>query len=102
MIMKIQDIDKNNSMYLFQQYIYIYATSSIWTISEAICPSPNETVHKSTFNSVNLEILLIYAVDMGARCWKFLTKDGEHVYPSSHNHGSGKWVPPILVSFDLG
>ena len=24
------------------------------------------------------------------------------VYPSSHNHGSGKWVPPILVSFHLG
>ena len=23
-------------------------------------------------------------------------------YPSSHNHGSGKWVPPILVSFYLG
>ena len=23
-------------------------------------------------------------------------------YPSSHNHGSGKWVPPILVSFHLG
>ena len=24
------------------------------------------------------------------------------VYPSSHSHGSGKWVPAILVSFDLG
>ena len=24
------------------------------------------------------------------------------VYPSSHNHGSGKCVPPILVSFHLG
>ncbi len=23
-------------------------------------------------------------------------------YPSSHNHGSEKWVPPILVSFQLG
>ena len=23
-------------------------------------------------------------------------------YPSSQNHGSGKWVPPILVSFHLG
>jgi len=23
-------------------------------------------------------------------------------YPSSHNHGSGKWVPPIFVSFHLG
>ena len=23
-------------------------------------------------------------------------------YPSSHNHGSGKWVPQILVSFHLG
>ena len=24
------------------------------------------------------------------------------VYPSSHSHGSGKWVPAKLVSFDLG
>ena len=24
------------------------------------------------------------------------------MYSSSHNHGSGKWVPPILVSFHLG
>ena len=23
------------------------------------------------------------------------------IYSSSHNHGSGKWVPPILVSFHL-
>ena len=23
-------------------------------------------------------------------------------YPSSHNHGSDKWVPPIVVSFHLG
>ena len=24
------------------------------------------------------------------------------IYSSSHNHGSGKWIPPILVSFHLG
>ena len=27
---------------------------------------------------------------------------GKRWYPSSHNHGSGKWAPPILVSFHLG
>ena len=31
--------------------------------------------------------------------WWSLTADG---YPSSHTHGSGKWVPPIVVTFELG
>ena len=27
---------------------------------------------------------------------------GKQFIPYSHNHGSGKWVTPILVSFHLG
>ena len=27
---------------------------------------------------------------------------GTFTYPSSHNNGSGRWVPPKLVSFHLG
>jgi len=45
-----------------------------------------------------------------AQCNKKLLIEGRvkenhaiiETYPSSHNHGSGKWVPPILVSFHLG
>ena len=29
-------------------------------------------------------------------------QEAMNIYPSSHNHGSGKWVPPIVVSVDSG
>ncbi len=34
--------------------------------------------------------------------FSIFTVNQSNIYPSSHNHGSGKWVPPILVSFHLG
>ena len=40
------------------------------------------------------------------RCWKsrefFVIMSVVDDFPSSRNHGSGKWVPPIWVSFHLG
>ena len=43
---------------------------------------------------------------MASVVWKRLESDRlNHFpgkYPSSHNHGSEKWVSPIIVSFHLG
>ena len=33
--------------------------------------------------------------------WGEITHFLTFCYPSSHNHGSGKWVPPIVVTFKL-
>ena len=62
-------------------------------------------IRRSTQTSFLNVLLLVTSSPSYSYCEKksmFLVVSVLCPYPSSHNHGSGKWIPPILVSFHLG